>query len=151
MILKIRTVNDKENFSDYLEALKENLFKQNSFAEIIKSGTSPYPALIKGALQKEGLENNKNNLKIMIEKIENELKLLKTINLMLSFEPNESIINAIYSWVTKNLGKKIVLNIEVKPEILGGAVISFNGLYSDFSLKRTLENVSIEKILKKHD
>jgi F0F1-type ATP synthase delta subunit len=151
MNLNLRTIAEKENFAGYLESLKENLFKNDSFTEILKSDKTPYPTLVKQALQKEKLPNNKEGLKIAIESLESKLKLLKQINLTLGFTPDDSTVTTIYSWVKQNLGENIILNIEVKPEILGGVIVSFNGLYSDFSLKKTLENISIEKLLKKYE
>lgn len=46
----------------------------------------------------------------------------------------------------KNLGKKVVINYQIKPEILGGLIIKYQSLMIDSSLKSKLNQIT--KIMK---
>lgn len=64
---------------------------------------------------------------------------MTTVNLTLAFLPSKSLVKKLALWFKKNFGSKVVLDIQVDPKILGGAILSFNGYYRDFSLKKKLE------------
>lgn len=73
------------------------------------------------------------DLKSELEKGKEEIKLT------LVTRPNKIIKNKIGEWIKKNLGVRTVAVIEVEPEILGGAIISFKGDYYDGSLRKKME------------
>ena len=139
----IKTVDEREEIKSLIQELRESLFKKEGLGKILKNRIplrySPLVNLyIKSNLGKEGFEGSLNSL-------ENYLKSLKEINITLSFEPTEKITDKIYTWVTKNVGKDVILNFTVSPKILGGATISYKGLYFDYSLEKKLNSAFSEK------
>ena len=59
----------------------------------------------------------------------------------LAIDPTPETIDRLFDWVKKNLGEGIVLDIDKDESILGGAIISFDGIYNDLSLRKTLEGI----------
>lgn len=69
------------------------------------------------------------------------LKQIPIITLNLAFEPKREFIERLASWFSTNLSRKIVLNIEVRREIIAGVIIEYNGKYGDYSKSRQLDEV----------
>ena len=59
---------------------------------------------------------------------------LATVNVILAIPATQKINDAISSFVRSEFGEGVVLEISVKPEILGGAILIFEGFYRDYSL-----------------
>ena len=138
----IKTVDEKEEVKSLIQELRESLFKKEGFGKTLK-GKIPlkYSPLInfyiKSSVGKEGFEGSLNSL-------EEYLKNFKEINVTLAFDPTEKIIDNIYTWVTKNIGPDVIINITVQPKILGGVILSYKGLYFDSSLSKKLDKAFSE-------
>ena len=68
------------------------------------------------------------------------VKKFKVIKLVLAFDPTRKTIEKIHNFIKNTLGVGYILDIEVSEEILGGAVVIFNGRYSDFTVKKMIED-----------
>jgi F0F1-type ATP synthase delta subunit len=92
---------------------------------------------------------SKNNLDIkdrdvvvgFFETLKELLKKFKIIKLVLAFNPTCKTIENIHNFVKDILGIGYILDIEISEDVLGGAIIVFEGKYSDFSLKKKIEEV----------
>ena len=51
------------------------------------------------------------------------------------------MIEKLSGWVKTNVTDETLLDFEINPEILGGALISFNGKYLDESLSKKMEEI----------
>ena len=58
----------------------------------------------------------------------------ETVSVILAIPPSEKINDAISAFVRTEFGEDVVVEISVKPEILGGAILIFEGFYRDYSL-----------------
>jgi len=146
----IKTRQEKDTLENYLAELKETLFKpKGSFNHKLKSLPLPYSKLIRASLDHDKIISaNPSGVKITLDKLTNQLRSMQEINLTIAFVPSQTTLERIYLWVKQNLGDNYLLNLSVDPEILGGAVIIYKGFYSNYSLAKQLQNVSVEKILK---
>lgn len=81
------------------------------------------------------------------------LKKLKIITLILAFCPSYKMLVGIHNFIKKTIGIGYILDIEILDEVLGGAIIIFNGKYLDFTLKKDLDeafknkNTEIQKLM----
>lgn len=75
-----------------------------------------------------------------IEGLENELRNLKVVTISLAFMPTLKTADEIFGWVDSNLGVGIIVDIVVKPDILGGALVDCDGKYFDGSLEKTIND-----------
>ena len=92
-------------------------------------------------LSKINVSKNDRRFHKIMEKLKQDLEGMSVLELTLAFEPDEETISMIYSWGKDNLGKNILLSLKTDPEIVGGAIISFEGKYNDVSAAKKLEGV----------
>ena len=64
-----------------------------------------------------------------------------TLTLTLALKPSPQLVKRIKAWLKKEMAPHLVLKIQVNPAILAGAIISFQGRYLDFSLKKKIEKL----------
>ena len=70
------------------------------------------------------------------------VKNLNKIKITIAISPNNHLLDALASWTEKNMRQKYIFDIEVDPQILGGAIISSKkGVYKDFSLSRKINDI----------
>jgi len=63
----------------------------------------------------------------------------KVVNLVLAFSPEKKLFSHLKLWVKENVNPDAVLDISVDQSILAGALITYNGYYKDFSLKKKVQ------------
>lgn len=91
------------------------------------------------------LKNSKVNLSNPVEIQEALLKLKKigdsipVVYLQLAFEPTEQILKNISLWFLRRTNKKVILNISLERQDIGGAYITFGGLYKDYTLRTKID------------
>ncbi len=78
--------------------------------------------------------------------IKSEIEHLTVINMSVAFEPNEKTINMISLWFLNNINKAVLLDIVYDSKLIGGTIITYNGKYKDYSLRKKLENIDINNI-----
>jgi F0F1-type ATP synthase delta subunit len=69
----------------------------------------------------------KNTPEKIINDFREEISKLEYLSLTIAFDPNYEIVNHVASWVQRNIGEGIALDISVNKSILGGAVIEYKG------------------------
>ena len=69
------------------------------------------------------------------------LKALGEVRLTLAFAPHEKEIVRFAQYLRNLSSKPIVMNISVDQSILGGAVITYQGRFGDYSFAQKLEHV----------
>jgi len=76
------------------------------------------------------------------EKLKEKLKSLPIFSLTIGFEPTEEFKEKLVHWIKENVEKKAVLDLKIDKEILGGAIISWQGKYKNYSLSEKLKNTN---------
>lgn len=138
ILSKLKTTEQADRLVDELINLKANAFKPSAPALeelVLKELSTSYG--------EDLLLIIKQNKPVDVQKFINEfievLKNLPVLNLTIAFEPRSKSIDHFHAFITQNISKNILMNIEIDPSIVGGAQITFNGKYIDFSLKKLLE------------
>ena len=154
LITSLKTVGEVNDLSSEIDTLMSALFKsRNSSLEkafgLISQKTAKKITQI---FSKNNFNtDDKELITDFLDTLASLIKKFKVIKLTLAFDPTPKTIDNIHEFVSQNLGIGYILDIEVLENILGGAVIMFNGKYQDFTLKKTLEEVfesKNEEILK---
>ena len=73
-----------------------------------------------------------------LKKLREELDNLKTVRVTLSFEPSKEFVTKISNHLTDMGFSNFILDIMVDPKILGGAVLSYEGVHKDYSLLKEI-------------
>ncbi|MEK7573552.1 MAG: F0F1 ATP synthase subunit delta [Patescibacteria group bacterium] len=145
----IRTVAEADNFCSEIDVILENFYKvkNKNLEEVLLTSTGTSTStLIKKILSdnKISLADNASCEKILVQ-TRDEIKKMKIVKITLAIDPSSEIISHISEWINQNLEANTLLDIDKDEEILGGAVISINGRYKDFSLRKSLAEVFTKK------
>jgi len=85
-------------------------------------------------------------LKDFFDKIREKISSMPVISLTLAFEPGEETLKILSDWFPLNINRQVLLDIKVDIDLIAGAYISFNGKYSDSSVRpifdRTYKEIS---------
>lgn len=114
----------------------ENTLHEDPLNEIISDKSYLKPYLDSSALHNGSIESVSKALKELRERVENLCK----IQLTTSFVPNAVFIETLKDWVRNNLKKDTLIDMNYDPEVLGGAIVVYNGVYKDYSLSKSLDN-----------
>lgn len=132
----IRTDREKTSFLRFLDNKSSQIFKIN---DTHTDENDPHSIAIKEYLAEENVDpNDKNKLEDTLRDIRNTIESIDSINITLASYPNEKILTTLSSWLEKNMEDKVILNIDIDPNIGGGAIFS-NGIFKDYSLNKTIE------------
>ncbi len=70
---------------------------------------------------------------------------LPRVKIELAFAPSEKFVKKISDFINQGYSQKIILDISVKPAILAGAKIEYNGKFKDYSYTDKLQKVINDK------
>lgn len=154
----------ENNFGDFEEKISTTADLNNLLADISKAESASYgagPDVLSHKLRGEvspifeailrKLENDKvipesqEGRVEYFQKLRDYLQNLPKVRLELAFKPSSDFIKKMATFIRSDSGKTIVLDIEVKPAILAGATIEYNGNYRDYSYSSKLEQLLKEK------
>ncbi len=119
----VLTTGDRELLMQEIDILISNLYKTDIISSEVRGSTV------------EVLGKYKDKLPIVREAVSR----MREIKLEVARELPQRAMEDISNWVRKNLGEDVVIEFKLKPELIGGATVYWEGRYGDFSLKRKLE------------
>ena|SRR5258708_6915759 len=91
-------------------------------------------------LQKNTIDTkNLSQVQMALQDIKKILAELPVITLTLAFAPKQAVIETISTWFIVHTKKFVLLDIVVDTTLIGGAIISYKGIYKDYSMKHILE------------
>ena len=64
-----------------------------------------------------------------------------TVVLTLSFYPTEAVIDRICGWFEENLKERVIVDLIVDPDIVGGIKVMCNERFRDYSVRTKLEKI----------
>lgn len=145
----IKTVRQAEDFCAEISFILNNLYNvgNTSIDQILTKHSSKATA----GIIKKILINNKvlptdfSNAEKILNALIDQVKRMKIIKLTLAIDPNDELVGKISAWVNENMEKNTLLDISRDESILGGAILSIDGVYKDFSLKKKLSDIFVDK------
>lgn len=85
----------------------------------------------------------------LLESLEEFLRSFCEVKLTLALFPEREVLTNINDWLKGEIKKPVVLNIETDPNLVGGAVVEYEGRWGDFSLRKKMEEVNYRSLLEK--
>lgn len=144
----IRTVQEAEDFSSSIDTVISNIFKlkNKNIDQILSELTDSSAQEIKKILTNNKIDSSDHTtIENVLLKAKEEIKKLKIAKITLAIDPSKDMISVISDWINKNLGGGIILDLSKDESILGGVIISIDGIYKDQSLKKNLEELFLKK------
>ena len=136
----IITEADRRALLSMISKLKEAIYKtDDSVKEILSKNAvfqEPLLALLPSSVEKM---EDKSELESTLEKLEEQAKEIKSISLTLAIPLTDRIIGLLTNWAKANFAEKIIFDITLDQNIVGGAIFIINGKYMDFSLGKKLD------------
>jgi len=134
--------SDQTDMVRVLEEIETNIFNKNINIDDYLQNKIPQ---VLGKDLKAYITAQKINifdaisLSKFITDIKKELMSLPKLDLYLSFDLSRDAINMIGQWLNENMSSKVILRTHKNSDLLGGAVVEFNGLRRDYSLNLMLK------------
>jgi len=149
LMTSLKTTREVENFTSEIDNLKLTFFdcKGKSIKDGLCTISSGYAEKIAQIFKKNNLDiNDKDAFSSFLETLKGLIKKFKVVKLVLAFDPAEKTITRIHNFVKEIIGIGYILDIEVSRNVLGGAIVEFDGKYKDFSLRKKIEDTFKTKI-----
>lgn len=148
ILKQVRTTREAEKFTEDLENIFSNLYKvknKNLDQVLSKSIGTSSSSLIKTLLEENKvLASDLPSCEKLLGGVREEIKSMNVIKITLAIDPSDEIIAHLWDFINQNFGKALI-DLELNESILGGAVISINGKYKDFSLRKSLEEIFLSR------
>lgn len=132
----IFTISDQEEFLSAIDILRNSLYSKDID---LKNSLKKIDVRFATVIQ-EYLENAADKGKLLDE-LRLSVKSMRVLNLRLGYVYDLEFAAQMGDWVKDNIGGDVVLELEIDPSLIGGAQVSFNGVFRDYSLKSSLEKI----------
>ena len=119
----VLTTGDRELLVEEIDILVDNLYR----TEVVASEVRSTAAAVLGGYKDK------------LTAVRQAVKQMREIKLEVARELPQKAVEEISRWVRKYLGEDVVMEFKLKPELIGGATVYWEGRYGDFSLKKKLE------------
>lgn len=129
-------------FSSALDRL-ERAFFQNKKPTAAIDSEIPFPLsenFKKMAGENEINLENIEEANAFVNKIREELRMIKPLTLTLGIQPTLDMIKEINHWIITNLKQVVALDFVIDPDVIAGAKVEFDGKIQDFSIKKEILN-----------
>lgn len=119
---------------------KEGLLSEKAKEEISQN----LYHLILEAEKRGKVSSNQKNQFDFLEELKKEFSQMPVLKMQIAFSPSQETIRKISKYLEKELGKKFILDIIVNPEIIGGAILEYQGKYLNLSLAKEFEKLFLK-------
>jgi len=134
---EIFTKEDLIVFLEELSLIQNFIFQQNISDRILREKLTPLGLWLAQKLLSYPSEKGNNIINFLKEYFSKRPIAIIT----LAFSPTSDILKKISDWFLCHTKEKVILDIKVAPEILGGLIIEFKGKYLDLSLQKQIDKI----------
>ena len=143
MIKDLSLIKTKDNLNMVLsdiESFSKDIFKEGSTdrTELLKAYDILFSSLLTEVLDCDINKISNDDLLENLNELRAELSQLETLSLTIAFTPSQNFIDSLYSWIVENLGSKVIIDFKNSQKVIGGALISYQGKYKDYSVDKKL-------------
>jgi len=132
------------------EKVKENRdedFGKEDEEKKVPSFNFAFAQLIEELEKKKIISKNPEENRIFFENFKKYLQNLPQIKIEMAFRPKKEFVNKISLWLEKEIKQRAVLDLIFNPEIVGGAIIEYQGRQINFSLAKKIDELISQKQL----
>ncbi len=142
LIQTIRTKIEAKDLITRLIEIKDGLNRTTDFDELLDHNlNADQKKLLVADLDSHHVLNaNRPSLNILIDEILLALEKLPVFTLEIAFHPNLKFTRQLIGKLSSSLREQALLDIKVNADIIGGAVIQFQGRRFDYSLVKKFDS-----------
>ena len=141
---KIVTKEDLLSLLEEIDLVQELIFKNINIplSERAKGNVSEgFRKELEELEKKKIISTNPEDNRIFFENLKKYLQNLPQVKIVIAFRPKKEFINKISLWLEKEINQKVILDLAFNPEIVGGALIEYQGRQVDFSLAKEIKSL----------
>ncbi|HSA83492.1 MAG TPA: F0F1 ATP synthase subunit delta [Patescibacteria group bacterium] len=146
-----QTKSQANDFSERLATLAEKTYETNfnlDTALMDAFGIEKKDKIIALLRNAKIDTNNASILKGFLNQLREEITKMTVMQITIAFEPAQNTLKLLAEWFLLNLKKQVVFDISVDPNLIGGAAITFEGKYVDYSIRPAFTKIVTEVITK---
>lgn len=145
----VTTKSQQTEALNLIEKLLSELYKNNDKNKTqnqnIINASPLYQEILK-TIQAQNISDNKTQVEKFLNSLMDAIKKLNLLKISIAIEPNQEMTNSLKIWLNKNKVTNTILDFEVNPGIIGGAIISGEkGTYADFSILKKINDVFLNQ------
>jgi len=132
----VRTKEDLNLIKDELDLLEKSLFevKGETFDVVLDR---KLPKEVSDLVRELTLKADKKSVILGLKKI---LDGLKHVEVTIAFRPTNKFVEDIWSEINKDRTEKVAIDLKTDKDIIGGALISYEGKFFDGSILKMLND-----------
>lgn len=130
------------DFSARLATIADNLYESNfNLEEELQKnlGVSKKDKFMTLLRNNEISIGSNSVLADFFTKIRNTISSLETVTLTIALQPDQESLKEIADWFPLNLDRQVLIDIQIDPEIVAGAIIGYKGKRFNASIKKLFE------------
>jgi len=145
----IHTSAQRDYVLHEINVLTEHLYstKGESVRDNIRRYLTPHYAseLIHLCDEAKISDTDTNAIKVMLNALTAGITAIGQLSLRVGFDPSDEDIKDLSQWIRYHIGIQVVLDVIHDPSVVGGAIMSFKGMYRDYSLSHKIEEMIIQQ------
>jgi len=140
----IATKAEANDFLSRMTAVSEKIFRSDF--NLHKALTEQFGVTKTDRFLSLLLNNNINaeslpDVKAFLNTLQKQVSSLQVLSLTIAFEPNQQTLTSLSEWFMVNMKKQMLFDITVDHTVIAGATLSYNGKFSDFSIRPTFNRI----------
>lgn len=148
MYADILTIEDTNSFYKEIDQFTSKLFQVSTTLDqaLNESFNKQKKDAFLSILKEQGIEpSDQIKIQELLKKIKEEAKIFPVITIKLGYDPTREHIESFSDWFISRIKRKVILKILVERNLIGGAYITYNGLFKDFSVKKRVQDAFMTK------
>lgn len=138
----IKTKRYADEVIDKIDELKESLY--NKRVDLDKKMGELFSFELKEKIKafswaEQVNLNDPESFGKFLSNLRSHIKSMPVVTIKIAFEPDEEIVKEVSSWFIENYGKNVLIDLIFDKSLIGGAIVVFNEVSKDLTLKKKLE------------
>lgn len=139
------TEDDRREVLYLLDSLSDSIFNNSKSPQEVLMGSVRFGQALSMSLPPNIESQSKEDVENKIEELRTTIKGLKKIVVILAIMPTEKILSSLRVFGASTFPEKVVFDLSINPDIIGGAIFIIDGIYRDYSLLKKLNEAAQKK------
>lgn len=138
------THDDSVQFYKELDLVMEHLYDTKTTLEDVLSDHLSHEkkqAVLTFAQNEKMSISKPEEMQQVLDKLKASLAHVPVVEMRVAFEPSERLLFQITKWLNEDKKQRVFVRFVIDRELIAGAVISYNGMIHDYSIKTQIEQL----------